>query len=100
MPQVVRKAKGIFLKMTDRAVIGCTDEEADVLTGIVYYDETVGGPAGDVVAVELPEAVVQNTSDDIGYMTPAHVSVAYAGQVFPSSPPQSTRSPRIFVLKR
>lgn len=48
----------------------------------------------------LPESGVQNTSDEIGDMTPAHVLVASAAQVFPSYLSQSTPTPRSLGLKR
>lgn len=63
-------------------------QEADLLTGISYDDETYVEPPGDAVAVGFLEAGAQDNSDEIAYMTPAHVLVASGAQCFPSLPPQ------------
>ena len=90
MPEEVRKAKHIRYKMTERADLGCGDEESDLMTGI---GNSSGDEIGETCSSREPSplAVSTESSDEVA---PSVVTPSL------SATPTSLPLPRPLIAKR
>ena len=90
MPEEVRKAKHIRYKMTERADLGCGDEESDLMTGI---GNSSGDEIGETCSSREPSPLAVSTESSYE-VAPSVVAPAL------SATPTSLLSPRPMIAKR